>query len=58
MTNIKLLQLNQKNLEQKPSLKKLIKDLKNSSGQSNSGKITIRNKGNKHKQNFIYNLIN
>ena len=47
-----LVQLSRKNLEKRPLLKQLIKGLKNSSGRNNSGKITVRNKGNGHKQNF------
>jgi large subunit ribosomal protein L2 len=47
-----LVQLNQKNLNKKPLLKKYIKGLKNSSGRNNSGKITVRHKGKGHKQSF------
>ena len=39
-------------LSQKPLLKKNIKGLKNSAGRNNSGKISIRHKGNGHKKKY------
>lgn len=47
-----LVQLSQKNLRQKPLLKKCIKGIKNSSGRNNSGKITVRHKGGGNKKKY------
>ena len=47
-----LIQLNTKNLEKKPTIKKKIKSLKNSGGRNNSGKITIRHRGGGHKKRY------
>jgi large subunit ribosomal protein L2 len=47
-----LIKLNTKHLNKTPILKNKLKGLKNSSGRNNSGKITIRHKGNGHKKKF------
>jgi large subunit ribosomal protein L2 len=47
-----LLQMNTERLKKKPLLKKYIKGLKNTSGRNNSGKITVRHKGNGHKKKY------
>nr|WAK85022.1 ribosomal protein L2 [Amicula sp. isolate GU52X-4 cfCalB7] len=51
-----LIKLNNKHLNKQPILKKNLKGLKNSNGRNNSGKITIRHKGNGHKKK--YRIIN
>ena len=47
-----LIQLNTKNLNSKPIIKKKIKKLVNTAGRNNSGKITVRHKGGGHKQKY------
>lgn len=47
-----LVKLNRKQLLKKPIIKTKILGLKNSSGRNNSGTITVRRKGNGHKQKY------
>jgi len=47
-----LILLNRKNLSKKPFIKTRVKGLKKSSGRNNVGKITVRHKGNGHKQRY------
>lgn len=47
-----LLQINTERLKKKPLLKKNIKGLTNLAGRNNSGKITVRHKGNGHKKKY------
>jgi large subunit ribosomal protein L2 len=47
-----LVKLNTKQLLKKPLIKTKISGLKNSTGRNNSGKITVRRKGNGHKQRY------
>ena len=49
-----LVQVNRKNLNKKPLIKKLVKGLRNSSGRNYSGRITVRHKGGGHKQRFRF----
>ena len=47
-----LIRLNYKHLNKKPIVKTKIIGLKNSSGRNHSGKITVKHKGNGHKQRY------
>lgn len=47
-----LILLNKKHLSKTPTLKTKIVGIKNSSGRNNSGKITVRHKGNGHKRKY------
>ena len=47
-----LVLLNKKHLSKTPTLKTKIVGIKNSSGRNNSGKITVRHKGNGHKRKY------
>ena len=47
-----LILINNKHLTKKPKIKSKIIGLKNTSGRNNSGKITVRRKGNGHKQKY------
>ena len=47
-----LILLNRKNLRKKPLVKTKVNGQKNSSGRNNVGKITVRHKGNGHKQRY------
>lgn len=47
-----MIQLSRKELEKRPTLKKYIKGLKNSSGRNNSGKITVWHRGGGHKKKY------
>ena len=46
------IKLSKKELLRKPIIKTKILGLKNSSGRNHSGKITVRHKGNGHKQKY------